>query len=95
MFLQFTYKHGTIGPELLHDDFFLFGELSHKQTQIDFDANQNIFDMPHKSFVLIIVISPKQYKRGLPPIVSFFAGVEHEPDAGYDEGDTQELTHVQ
>ena len=59
MFLQFTYKHGTIGPELLHNDFFLFGELSHKQTQIDFDANQNNFDMPHKSFVLIIVISPK------------------------------------
>gem|GEM_PF-5613491 len=51
--------------------------------------------MPHKSFVLIIVISPKQYKRGLSPFVSFFAGVEHEPDAGYDEGDAQELTHVQ
>ena len=27
-------------------------------------------------------------------MVSFFAGVEHEPEAGYDEGDAQELTHV-
>ena len=28
-------------------------------------------------------------------MVLFFAGVEHQPDAGYDEGDTEELTHVQ
>ncbi len=27
-------------------------------------------------------------------MVSFFAGVEHEPDAADDEGDAQELTHV-
>ena len=27
-------------------------------------------------------------------LVSFFAGVEHEPEAGYDERDAQELTHV-
>ena len=36
----------------------------------------------------------KKYQWGLTPMVSFFAGVEHEPEACYDEGDAQELTHV-
>ena len=36
----------------------------------------------------------KKYQWGLTPMVSFFAGVEHEPEAGYDEGDAQELAHV-
>jgi hypothetical protein len=36
----------------------------------------------------------KKYQWGLTPMVSFFAGVEHEPDAADDEGDAQELTHV-
>ena len=36
----------------------------------------------------------KKYQWVLTPMVSFFAGVEHEPEAGYDEGDAQELTHV-
>ena len=36
----------------------------------------------------------KKYQWGLTPMVSFFAGVEHEPDAADDERDAQELTHV-